>query len=502
MKGSLAAGRPGGPTVSAIGRGFVYLALAMMILPQGATSPIAFYLACIPIGVAAVLATITPPHAPLARRSFNLCFGFAIVLAAYVLFQAWSFPGNPFANPIWAEADKLVETATRAISVEPSTTAIASLTLLSPFMLYAASLAFFDSDKRALGLVRLIAAIGVAFAALGLAQIWFLPHSLLLSHKIYYLDSLTSVFVNRNTAGTFLGITSLAVLAQVVAVIQEVEHPSPLRKLISLDEKEISDQRLRAGLWTVGLMVCLVALFLTRSRGALLSTLIAYILAMPLLAAHLANHARKFRSKPRAEDAAKHRWRALGRTMLVVTIVLLIAALLGGRAFLRLEQQPVDEARLCVYASAWKAYLDHWLLGTGFGTFESIFPSYRPSDCGWFYTRFGRAHNFYLEGLVGLGIIFIPAALATYAHVFNNLLQGLRARKSLGYISVIGISATLLVTLHGLVDFSLQIPGMAGLFAVFLGAVTTISVGRGKVPKTRSRRSSCQEAMEEQRKAV
>jgi O-antigen ligase len=474
----------------------------MMILPQGATSPIAFYLACIPVGIAASLATITPPDAPSARRSFNVCFGFAIILAAYVLFQAWSFPGNPFANPIWAEADMLVGVATRAISVEPSTTAMATITLLSPFLLYASSLAFFDSDKRALGLVKLIAAISIAFAVFGLVQIWFLPHSLLLSRKIYYLDSLTSVFVNRNTAGTFLGVASLAVLAQIVAVIQEIEHPAPLRRLLSLDDKEISDQRLRGGLWVVGLIACLLALFLTRSRGALLSTLVAYISAMPLLAAHLAGRFRRFGGATEAADASKRRWKAFSRTMIVAAIVLFVAALLGGRALLRLEQHPVDEARLCVYASAWKAFLDHWFFGTGLGTFESVFPSYRLPDCGGFYVRFGRTHSFYLEGLVGLGIVFIPALLAAYAHVFSNFLRGYRTRRSLRYVPIIGFSAALLVTLHGAVDFSLQIPGMASLFAVFLGAVTTVSVARGEAVEIHVRRPSRHEVTAEESEAV
>jgi O-antigen ligase len=162
----------------------------------------------------------------------------------------------------------------------------------------------------------------------------------------------------------------------------------------------------------------------------------------------------------------------------MIAIVLFFAVLVGGRALTRLEQHPVDEARLCVYASAWKAFLDRWLFGTGFGTFESVFPAYRDADCGGFYIRFGRAHDFYLEGLVGLGIVFALVLLVTYLHVFTILIKGCKSRKRLRYVPVIGICAVLLVTLHGLVDFSLQVPGMAALFAVFLGAVTTIGAGR------------------------
>ncbi len=40
------------------------------------------------------------------------------------------------------------------------------------------------------------------------------------------------------------------------------------------------------------------------------------------------------------------------------------------------------------------------------------------------------------------------------------------------------LGAMVLVGLHGLVDFSLQIPGMAAYFATYLAAATTISLGR------------------------
>jgi O-antigen ligase len=466
------------PSVKAVGRGLTLLVLAMMILPQGATSPIAFYLACIPTGLAAILATIVPPDIPTARRSFNLCFGFALTMTAYVLFQAWSFPGNPFANTVWTQTDRLIATSRRAISVEPSTTILASLTLLSPFLLYAASLAFFNNDKRALGLLKLIAMIGTAFAVFGLLQIWFLPGSLLLSPKVFYLDSLTSVFVNRNTAGTFLGVCSLAVLIQIVAVAQEIDGPHQLRQLISPKIKEISNRRLSAGLWATSLMACLLALFLTRSRGALMSTLAAYFLVVPLLGTHLSRRAGKFKIASPAVRDENQKWRGLARTAFVLAIILLTTALLGGRALIRLEQHPVDEARLCVYLSTWRAFLDHWLFGTGFGTFESVFPAYRSESCGWFYTRFGRAHNFYLEGLAGLGILFIFALAITYLHLVINLIHGYRSRRSLRYVPIAGIGAVTLVTFHGFVDFSLQVPGVSSLLAAFLGAVTTICAGR------------------------
>ncbi len=141
--------------------------------------------------------------------------------------------------------------------------------------------------------------------------------------------------------------------------------------------------------------------------------------------------------------------------------------------------QGVDEARLCVYASTLKAIGENWRFGTGFGTFESVFPIYREAGCGSFGSIFLRAHNIYLEGALGLGAVFAPILIGGLAHVIGNLRHGIRRRRRMRLASTLGLGAVALVALHGLVDFSLQIPGMAAYFAAYLAAVTTISLGGG-----------------------
>ncbi len=111
----------------------------------------------------------------------------------------------------------------------------------------------------------------------------FFPDSLLLTAKTAYLDSLTGVFVNRNTAGSLLGVASLilATLA-VLALPRDRRGRFSIWSLIS-DPGLPSERSRRVMAWLLAAFVVLLALFLTKSRGALVSTSIAFVAVLPFL---------------------------------------------------------------------------------------------------------------------------------------------------------------------------------------------------------------------------
>ena len=106
--------------------------------------------------------------------------------------------------------------------------------------------------------------------------------------------------------------------------------------------------------------------------------------------------------------------------------------------------------------------------GIGLGTFQDVFPAYRTGDLS---SRglWDKAHNTYLENALELGI---PAALALHLAIGLGLLAAagnLRSRGDRRRLAILGLSATLLVGLHAMVDFSLQMPAIALLYAALLG---------------------------------
>jgi O-antigen ligase len=94
------------------------------------------------------------------------------------------------------------------------------------------------------------------------------------------------------------------------------------------------------------------------------------------------------------------------------------------------------------------------------------------------------AHNTYLEHLVELGV---PATLfyAGPLLLFGYCLRGLFVRRRDQLFPLVAVGATVLVALHALVDFSLQIPAVAVTYAALLGigvAQATPSAKRSPPP--------------------
>jgi O-antigen ligase len=117
------------------------------------------------------------------------------------------------------------------------------------------------------------------------------------------------------------------------------------------------------------------------------------------------------------------------------------------------------------------------LLGYGFASFRYAFPPYRDPKCGVIFV-WERAHNFFLEGMIDLGAMFIVVVVVAISALLIALMIGVRDRRRMRSYSALGLASMVLVGLHALVDFSLQIPGMAAYFAAIMATTTTISLGR------------------------
>ncbi len=119
-----------------------------------------------------------------------------------------------------------------------------------------------------------------------------------------------------------------------------------------------------------------------------------------------------------------------------------------------------------IYRRTFDAIGDNPWLGTGFGTFADAFRLYRTQEIP---HPFGEAHNTYLETVMELGL---PAGIALMAAVGSLailcLLGLIRRRRGL-LTPAVGLATSVLLGLHALVDFSLQNPSVASLYALILG---------------------------------
>lgn len=221
-------------------------------------------------------------------------------------------------------------------------------------------------------------------------------------------------------------------------------------------------------IYLLGLLLTMGALFLANSRAGFIFTLAG--IGVLLLLNGLRSRRRRSRSR-----SGSGRSNGLG----LVGSLLVVAVAIAGFVFLfetggeGLTQRFTagelsSEGRRTVYPRVLEVIADFPIVGTGYGTFTDIFPMYRDeSVSAW--GVWSKAHSTYLESMMELGL---PAATALFLAIgwcIGTCFKGALNRRRDSHFAIIGFSTSVLVALHSLVDFSLQIPGMAIYYAALLG---------------------------------
>jgi O-antigen ligase len=111
---------------------------------------------------------------------------------------------------------------------------------------------------------------------------------------------------------------------------------------------------------------------------------------------------------------------------------------------------------------------DHPVLGTGLGSFGSIFPAYQSFPTNQLYPY---AHNDYAQALAETGVlgglVIVASLILFFRLAFSNLRQ--RLEQEAGWIRLGAGLAVCGLLIHSLVDFNLHIPANAAWFAVCAG---------------------------------
>jgi len=386
-----------------------------------------------------------------------------VVLAAATTLPVWAWAWLqtvPAAELAWLEPDPLWAMA-RAAGLEAAVPmvgldAAAGRDALMRLMTYAAvfwlawRLGAERGQARRLLLTVLVAATACAGYGLlahlgGWETIFWLP-------KTAYVGDVTGTFVNRNSFATYANLGVVVAVALLAEPFLAARGLAEVRRIaVALVEELVT----RRWLLLVALAVLATASLQSHSRGGMLS--LGLTLALLLFALFLA-------TRPRAP------------IVLAVTGAALLAgwgllAVSGGITLARLNQIDANyDVEAAGRLTFWQISLDMvrerpWQ-GHGYGNFEAAFAQHRDER---FEERVDKAHNTYVEHLVELGV---PATLLLYAGpalLFGYCLRGLFVRRRNQVYPLAAAGATLLVALHALVDFSLQIPAVAVTYAALLG---------------------------------
>ena len=174
--------------------------------------------------------------------------------------------------------------------------------------------------------------------------------------------------------------------------------------------------------------------------------------------------------------------------VLIVSLVIIDIFIVGAwfgleKVQKRLMETRIEtEQRIDVDYYALGQAKDFLLVGSGAGTFYTIFPYYRQQDIQKFYDH---AHNDYLELISESGVIGVAPLGAAVLWCFIMALVAQRRRqdpllKGMAFAATMGIIA---IGIHSAVDFNLQIPANAALFMVLL-AFPWLAVSLGRKERT------------------
>jgi O-antigen ligase len=343
------------------------------------------------------------------------------------------------------------------ISLDPAATSRAWLALLPAVAVFLATLHLGLRARRSLSL--LIIALGLVSVLLGLAQLMQGPTSPLRFYPVTNAGDSVGFFANRNHYAALL-----------TALI-----PITAAWMIGLIYDHRANRTLTIAVCLVGYAAWILGLGMARSRAGIALAILAAIASL-LLAVTAQPHGRR-------------------RGVLVIGAATMIGGLLVvhfafDRLIGRFDADILADLRFTIAGITGEAIWVYFPVGSGFGTFESIYRILEPREA-LLQSYVNHAHNDWLEALLEGGAL---AGILFLAFLIWFIVRGHRLwrepkgsdetlDRALAQAATITIA---LLLLHSLVEYPLRTTGISVLFA-WSAALLIKPIQRGDANERRVR---------------
>jgi O-antigen ligase len=468
-EGPLRDGRLGmaGTLVSFVQRcvGWVFLvALGFVPLIFGANVPLAWGINAAVFGGLLALFSLTqaitgtPPQLPARRLAVPLITFGLVMLWIYVQGQPWT-PAWMHA-PEWAHASELLgEQLPGRISVNPGEAFLGLLRLATASAVFLLAL---QLGRDPVWATRIIGAFAIAAA---LQAIWALtlaavgPESLsrLLPASLFKFeqrDGLTGTFYNRSHFAIYMALGLICTWGLLSRSLRMSLVDHGFRDRRELLARIIGIGRGLAR-YSVLLMPIVLGLLLSNSRAGVLLGFSA-VLIMVFMDNRHTKHSKAIRRT------------ALGIAILGAAFSLGTRGDMVGTRLAKTTAENTVDDRIATATITLRAIEARPVLGYGYGSFSSVFPQFR-DDTLPLLGRWKDAHNSYLEAILGLGAPMAVILFVGFAWIVGVCVRGVLKRRRDRLSPSVAVAASLVIALHVLVDFSIQIQGVALGFAALLG---------------------------------
>lgn len=375
--------------------------------------------------------------------------GLLLIAVFWAFIQTQGFVPASWANPFWLETQKaLIVPVTPSIAMNPE----AALLGLSKLLTYIAAgfLAFViaQEPKRARQLIEILWVSGTAICFYGLTQQIFQTQKILWFDKWSNQDDLTATFVNHNDFSIYAALTLVCGTGLLMQSWREkVSSVHPSARLHAIREWLIRNGILRIFL----ILLVLACIFFSHSRAGL----ILGVVGIFATAFFFQIYAKNYKSAV-----------FIAFFSVLAMFAVFVLAMEFSERFTRLLNDYSSRDRAKVYGLVLQAIKDNPFFGYGLGNFEPVFRQYQHGMV----MEFNHAHSDILESLLDYGV---PVALILWSAIgllLSGLVHGMLTRRRHGLFSVVALAASFIVLCHAGINFSLQIPGIAVIWAALLGS--------------------------------
>jgi O-antigen ligase len=340
------------------------------------------------------------------------------------------------------------------LSIDSAATLLAFFKILAYVGVFVLAIQMFDSARRKNAIVTALIALGCFEAGYGILQ-FLLGWNKIFGYTNPY-DSwvATGTYINRNH---FAGLMDLTVpLAFASAFYSYQLWSDPRRRAASKRSGGENPLEFRIVFYLFLAVIMVISSVFSYSRGGILSvsfTLIALSILTVL----------KVRRKS---------WGLLIAGLATLALGFSLWVGVGGlvNRFVKMGQAGYvsTQRRSMIWSDTVQLFRSNPILGTGLGTYEDAL---RPFQTHLVDLTIDHAHNDYLEfgaetGLIGFGLLFVPIFYLLIRMIISFLKDHRRYRSAI----LLGcIGSTLGLLIHSLMDFNLQVPANAMIFAAILG---------------------------------
>jgi O-antigen ligase len=388
---------------------------------------------------------------PVGLKAIRIPAALFVAVVVWILVQNATWTPSFLHHPIWGmTADALGKPVEGSISVNRDLTTLALVRLITSGSVFWIALQLCRNTTRVNYFLMAIAIIVVGYSTYGIISLALTPGPIHRMGDSFSFGLATSTFLNRNHFATYVGIglvLTCGLLLRFYGYEVATRGGSLQFRIASIIEATGQQGAILLG----AAFLLFVALLFTASRGGIVATGVGLLALATLFFAGRASSGRR-------------------EIMVFGTILFAVAFFVFGDTILGhiTESGIADQNRAAVYVIMLRSILDAPLLGYGYGTFLDLFPMFRDGSVGGSVWEF--AHNTYLEVLQGLGVLFGFALIASVALLVVKCCKGAIVRREDLTAPRVAAGVAVLVGVHTLVDFSLQIQAVTLTFMALLGA--------------------------------